>query len=88
MNKAQWKSLGQCVYLLEKSRECAYYEPIGAQAHHRQFVEYVRRIMDCIETKSMEKGEVDSHLWALHKTLANRVNEIKELRRWTRPKAS
>lgn len=82
MNKAQWNSLRQCVYLLEKSRECAYYEPMRAQAKHHHFIEYTRTLMDHIENKSMEKWEVDSHLWALHQTLKIRINKVRELARW------
>lgn len=82
MSPAQWTSLRQCIYLLDKSRECAYYEPMKSQHSHEQFVEYVRRLMDRIENRSMEKWEVDSHLWALHKTLDIRITKVKEILRW------
>jgi hypothetical protein len=87
MNPAQWKSLGQCIYLLDKSRACAYYEPLSAQHDHERFVEYVRTLMDRIEAKAIEKWETDSHLWALHKTLEQRINKIKEIKRWTPTKS-
>jgi hypothetical protein len=38
--------------------------------------------MDRIENKSMEKWEVDGHLWALHHTLKIRINKVRELARW------
>ncbi len=88
VNKAQWNALRQCIYLLDKSRECAYYEPLQAQETHEQFVHYVRSLMDHIENRSIEKWEADNHLWALHKTLEIRITKVRELARWKPKKAS
>jgi hypothetical protein len=87
MNAAQWKHLGQCVYLLEKSRVCAYYEPMSAQQAHNEFVDYVRGLMDRIETAAIERWETESHLWALHKTLKIRIDKVKDMKRWTPTKS-
>ena len=38
--------------------------------------------MDNIEARTMEKWEVDSHLWALHKTLDLRIKEIEMRTKW------
>jgi len=82
MKSAQYKSLSQCIYLIEKSRRIHYYEPMSSTPSQNSYVDYLRRLMDHIEARTMEKWEVDSHLWALHKTLDLRIKEIEWRTTW------
>ena len=78
MNTAQHRDFDQIIYLLSKSRSVSKHELLSKQEAHETFVEYSKSLMDQVQRVRLERWEVQHHLWAMHRTIEERIKKVKD----------
>lgn len=79
MNPAQHRDLEKCLDLMAKSKKIARHEPLADQAKHHVFLGYTQKMIQKISAQEIEGWEFHYHLWALTKTLNDRIRAIQTL---------
>lgn len=82
MNRSQLKDIDTIIYLMKKANAVSKHEPILKQEPQQRFMEYAKDLMSQVRDSRMSRWEVQHHLWAMHKTIQQRINEAEDRLIW------